>query len=109
MKRYKSKFEKWFSLSRHQRRAGAKKLTDQLSLDFKTLKQQRIPGDDIVYTHGSANDIETHFNALKQEFAGQSELCYTHAKIIVLIRRESEVEKNFQLFQKLWTEKGFFT
>jgi len=108
MKRYKSKFEKWFSLSRHQRRAGAKKLTDQLSLDFKTLKQQRIPGDDIVYTHGSANDIETHFNALKQEFAGQSELCYTHAKIIVLIRRESMVEKNFQLFQKLWTEEKDF-
>ena len=108
MKRYKSKFEKWFSLSRHQRRAGAKKLTDQLSLDFKTLKQQRIPGDDIVYTHGSANDIEKHFNALKQEFAGQSELCYTHAKIIVLIRRESMVEKNFQLFQKLWTEEKDF-
>ena len=108
MKRYKSKFEKWFSLSRHQRRAGAKKLTGQLSLDFKTLKQQRIPGNNIVYTHGSANDIETHFNALKQEFAGQSELCYTHAKIIVLIRRESMVEKNFQLFQKLWTEEKDF-
>jgi hypothetical protein len=34
-RRDKSRFEKWFSLSRHKRRAGAKILTDQVLLDFK--------------------------------------------------------------------------
>lgn len=108
MKRDKTKFEKWFSLSRHQRRAGAKTLSGQLSTDFSALKAQTIPGDEIAYTHGSANNLEAHFSALRQEFAGQSELCYTHAKIIVLIRRESDVDKNFELFQQLWqAEKAF--
>ena len=108
MKKDKSKFEKWFSLSRHKRRAGAKILSEQLPIDFNTLKAQIISGTDLIYTHGSSNNLETHFDALKQEFSGQSELCYTHAKIIVLIRREVEVEKNFQLLQKLWESEKVF-
>lgn len=107
-RRNKSRFEKWFSWSRHKRRAGAKTLAEQLSTDFSALKTQTIPGDEAIYTHGSANNLEEHFNALRQEFSGQSELCYTLAKIIVLIRRESEVDKNFELFQQLWqSEKEF--
>jgi len=107
-RRDKSKFEKWFSLSRHKRRTGAKTLSEELSIDFDALKMQTISGADVVYTHGSSNDIKEHFNSLRQEFSGQSELCYTHAKIIVLIRREVEVEKNFQLLQQLWrNEKDF--
>lgn len=79
-----------------------------MSLDFEALKQQIIPGDAITYTHGSADNLEAHFAELRQEFAGQSELCYTHAKLIVLIRREAEIEKNFDLFQQLWqTQKDF--
>jgi hypothetical protein len=104
-KRDKTKFEKWFSLSRHKRRTGAKELSSLITTDFKSQRTQIIPGSEIVYTHGSSNSVEGHFSALKKEFIGQSELCYTHAKIIVLIRREFEVETHFKLFDKLWLEE----
>jgi hypothetical protein len=107
-KRDKTRFEKWFSLSRHQRRSGAKALSSLISSDFKSQKAQILLGNEVVYTHGSSNNLEEHFNALKNEFVGQSELCYTHAKIIVLIRREFEVKNYFQLFEKLWREEKNF-
>ena len=107
-KRNKTPFEKWFSLSRHQRRSGANKLSALISTNFKLQKAQIISGEEITYTHGSANDLSKHFQALEQEFIGQSELCYTHAKIIVLIRREFKVEKHFSQFEQLWqTEKRY--
>ena len=104
-RRDKTKFEKWFSLSRHQRRAGAKGLSSLISTDFKSQRKQTILGDEVIYTHGSSNSIEEHFKALKKEFIGQSELCYTHTKIIVLIRREFEVDNHFKLFEQLWLEE----
>ena len=102
MKRNKTKFEKWFSLSRHLRRSGANELAALISTNFKAQKANIVSGDEITYTHGSVNDLSQHFRALEQEFVGQSELCYTHAKIIVLIRREFEVKKNFRQFEQLW-------
>ena len=108
MKRNKTKLEKWFSFSRHKRRFGSKVLSEQLSEDFDFIKNKIISGNNLVYTHGSHNDIKAHFSALKQEFVGESELCFTHAKIIVLIRRGSDVKKNFELFQKLWIEEKTF-
>jgi len=108
IKRNKTPFEKWFSLSRHHRRLGAHKLSALISTNFKVQKAHIISGDEITYTHGSANDLSQHFLALEQEFVGQSELCYTHAKIIVLIRREFEVGKHFKQFEHLWhTEKKY--
>ena len=104
-RRDKTRFEKWFSLSRHKRRSGAKALANQLNTDFSLQKQQIITGDNIVYTHGSSNSIEQHFKDLRSEFIGQSELCYMHAKIIVLIRRDSETNKNYKLFEQLWLEE----
>jgi len=104
-RRDKTKFEKWFSLSRHQRRTGAKELSSLILTDFKSQRGKIILGDEITYTHGSSNNIEEHFAALREEFAGQSELCYTHAKIIVLIRREFEVDNHFKLFEQLWLEE----
>ena len=107
-KRGKTHFEKWFSLSRHQRRAGAKKLSSFISTDFKSQKTQILSKNEIIYTHGSSNNLQEHFDALKNEFSSQSELCYTHAKIIVLIRREFEVKNHFKLFEQLWQEEGGF-
>jgi hypothetical protein len=104
-RRDKTKFEKWFSLSRHQRRAGAKELSSLISTDFKSQRENIISGNEINYTHGSSNSLEEHFSALREEFSGQSELCYTHAKIIVLIRREFEVDNHFKLFEQLWLEE----
>ncbi len=104
-KRDKTKFEKWFSLSRHKRRSGAKELSSLISTDFKSQREQIILGDEVIYTHGSSNSVEEHFKALKKEFIGQSELCYTHAKIIVLIRRDFEIDNYFKLFEQLWQEE----
>jgi len=108
MKRDKGIFLKWFSLSRHKRRTGARQLSKQINTDFKSQKNNILSGDEIIYTHGSSNNIEEHFDALKQEFVGQSELLLTHAKIIVLIRREFEVKNHFKLFEKLWQQEKDF-
>ena len=107
-RRDKNRFEKWFSLSRHRRRAGAIELSEQISMDFAKQKKKLIENDEIIYTHGSSNSIEEHFNALKNEFSGQSELCYTHAKIIVLIRRDFEAKKHFAILERLWEEEDSF-
>lgn len=108
MKKNKSNFEKWFSLSRHKRRIGAKNLSKQINTNFKTQKQQFVREGEIIYTHGSSDDIEEHLNALKKEFSGQSKLTFTHAKIIVLIRRNFEVKKHFKLFEQLWQQEKDF-
>jgi len=104
-RRDKNRFEKWFSFSRHKRRSGAKKLSEHISIDFSQQKQIVIDGDKIQYTHGSSNNLDEHFIALRNEFIGQSELSYTHAKIIVLIRRDFDSENHFTLFEQLWKEE----
>jgi len=104
-RRDKTRFEKWFSFSRHKRRSGAKELSEQISTDFSQQKQLTIDGSKIQYTHGSSNNLDEHFVALRDEFIDQSELCYTHAKIIVLIRRDFEAKNHFTLFEQLWKEE----
>ena len=104
-RRDKTRFERWFSLSRHKRRSGAKVLSDKILSDFSQQKQIIIDGDEIQYSHGSSNNLEEHFVALRDEFIDQSELCYTHAKIIVLIRRDFEAKNHFIIFEKLWEEE----
>ena len=104
-RRDKTRFEKWFSLSRHKRRSGAIELSDQIATDFSQQKQIMIDGNETHYTHGSSDNLEEHFIALKDEFIGQSELCYTHAKIIVLIRRDFDSTNHFKLLEQLWKEE----
>ena len=104
-RRDKTRFERWFSLSRHKRRSGAIELSGQISTDFLQQKQIIIDGSEAQYTHGSSNNLEEHFIALRDEFIGQSELCYTHAKIIVLIRRDFEANRYFTIFEQLWKKE----
>jgi len=101
----KTRFEKWFSLSRHKRRSGAGELSDQIETNFLQQKKISIGGREALYTHGSFDDLDRHFQALRDEFIGQSELCYTHAKIIVLIRRDFETKNHYLLFEQLWEEE----
>ena len=107
-KRKKSNFEKWFSFSRHKRRFGAKKISRQLNDDFSKLRNLKIEGDEIKYTHGSKDNLDEHLINLRSEFIGNSELCYMHAKIIVLIRREYQIKKNFEMFEQLWSKEKVF-
>ena len=48
-------------------------------------------------------DLNTHLDNLKHEFIGQSELCFYHATLIVLLRRGYKVEDTFSEFETLWT------
>ena len=104
-RRDKTRFEKWFSLSRHKRRSGAIEVSDQIATDFSQQRQITIDGSEVQYTHGGSNNLEEHFIALRDEFVGQSELSLTHAKIIVLIRRDFETKNYFTIFEQLWKEE----
>ena len=107
--RKKSKFEQWFSFSRHQRRFGADKVYAQFNdVDLDALKKQIIEGKETRYTHGSAKDLNEHIEQLEQEFVGHSALNHYHASLIVLIRREVDVQNNYAKFKALWmTERDY--
>lgn len=107
--RKKSRFEQWFSFSRHERRFGANKVYESLAQDdIATLKTTIIQGDNITYTYGSAKDLNEHIENLKQEFVGQPKLNHFHASLIVLIRRDIDAQKNYEKFKALWlTETEF--
>ena len=107
--RKKSKFEQWFSFSRHQRRFGADKIYESLEqTDIETLKKKLIVGNDIEYTYGSEKDLNKHIENLKREFVGQPEINHFHASLIVLIRREIDIDKNYNKFKDLWLSERDF-
>lgn len=107
--RKKSKLERFFSLNQHRKRLGASKLASHDTLeDYAALKSKLVDSEKIVYTHGASKSLERHIADLRQEFAGQSELIYHHAKLIVMLRREYKTEKHFRLFQDLWNKEQEF-
>jgi hypothetical protein len=67
-RRNKSRFERWFSLGQHKMRAGAKKLSAQISTDFSNQKQIIISGIKIQYTHDSSNTLDEYLEALRVEY-----------------------------------------
>lgn len=107
--RKKTRFEQWFSFSRHQRRFGADQIYASLeSIDIPQLKTKIISGDHVQYTYGSDKDLNTHIQNLRQEFVGQPELNHYHASLIVLIRRDIDVQQNYEKFKALWSiERDF--
>lgn len=108
--RRKSAFEKWFSFTRHRRRFGADAFTQQLdSQDFADWRNCIVTGDDTpVHAHGSSADLNEHLAKVRREFIGQSELLYQHAMLIVLIRREADVEANYERFKRMWMAERDF-
>lgn len=107
--RKKTRFEQWFSFSRHQRRFGADSVYQNIiAQDIDTLKTTIIEGNQPIYTYGSAKDLNEHINNLKQEFVGQPLLNHFHASLIVLIRRDIDVSTNYQKFKTLWLTESEF-
>ena len=106
MKKKPNALHKFFSLSRWQRKFGATRLNlfDYEDEDFEHLKINIIDIGDPVLSRGSAKDIQQHYAALKQEFSGQPELCFHHAMLIVMIRREIDVSHTFARFRTLWEQ-----
>jgi len=109
VKRRKTKLEKWLSFNQHKKRFGAGDIQNTLEdVDYQLLKEVTIEGENVCYTHGSDKKLETHIKKLKDEFTGESELLYYHAKLIVLIRREVSLKKNVKLFEQLWDQETRF-
>lgn len=108
-RRKRTRLERLFSFNQHRKRFGAGKASDGLlENDFSSLLDKVIDGDELVYTHGSSKHLQTHFEALRKEFVGQSELAYLHARLIVLLRREYKVKETYGEFLRLWEEQGDF-
>jgi len=108
-KRKKTRFEKFFSLNQHFRRKGGGDATRKhASVEFTLLKERIVPGEEVVYTIGSQRDLEEQFEYLRGEFAGQPELLYYHAKLIVMMRRDIKAKENYQQFSRLWSEEREF-
>jgi len=109
VKKEKSRFLKFFSMSRHERRKGGQEaLSKAKGVDFAKLKSTVIEHDNKSYTFGSAKDLNEHLENLRKEFAGQSELVHYHASLIVMIRREVELEETLKLFFALWEAESDF-
>ncbi|MBP2281072.1 hypothetical protein H4W00_001885 [Psychrobacter sp. PL19] len=48
-------------------------------------------------------DLTRHLDNLKHQFIGQSELCFYHATLIVLLRRDYKPKETFAEFEMIWT------
>ena len=107
MPRKKSKLERFFSFNQHRKRfGGGKHLNDDI--DLAELKATLVAGSEPHQTRGSEKSLDQHLANLRQEFSGQPELVYHHAKLIVLIRREFRVEETYAKFKDLWEHEAEF-
>ena len=108
-RRRKTRIEKWFSFNRYRRRFGARTAASELlGADLQTLKQTLVSGEDAEYAYGSLPDLQAHLQRLRREFVGRPELLYHHAGLVVLIRREFDVARNFARFKALWLAEQEF-
>lgn len=107
MARKKTVFERFFSLNWHRKRFGAAK---HLRVDphLSAMKIKVIEGDANVQTWGSSKSLDEHLASLRREFAGQPEILWYHAKLIVLIRREYQTKATFAKFSELWAQECDF-
>ncbi|MCF1470964.1 hypothetical protein FS763_03350 [Agrobacterium vitis] len=67
-----------------------------------------VEGDAAQQTRGSEKSLDLHLENLRREFAGQPELLWHHARLIVLLRREFQVEQTFAQLQALWEVEADF-
>lgn len=49
-----------------------------------------------------STDLENHLNNLKYQSLGESELCFYHNTLIILMRRKYKIDYIFAEFERLW-------
>ncbi|MEN6670631.1 hypothetical protein AAJP47_09665 [Psychrobacter sp. B38] len=49
-----------------------------------------------------SKDLENHLNNLKYQSLGESELCFYHNTLIILMRRKYKIDNTFAEFERLW-------
>ena len=63
--------------------------------------------DPMALTHKPrTKDLKQHLDNLKHQFVEQSELCFYHANLIVLLRRGYKTEDTFAEFERLWNTES---
>ena len=50
--------------------------------------------------------LESHLNNLKHQSLGESELCFYHNTLIILMRRKYKIDKIFVEFERLWVAES---
>lgn len=106
-RRQKTRFEKFFSINQHRKRLGAAQNASD-GFDLAALKKQIVDEGEPEQTYGSDKSLEGHLTNLRREFSGQSELVFHHAKLIVLLRREFQIEKTYASYVELWQQEEEF-
>lgn len=97
------------SFNQHRKRFGAAKITSDIdNSQWQAMKTTIISGNTAKYTHGADKDLQKHIINLREEFVGQPEINYQHAILVLLIRREIDVNKYFLQFQQLWLAENHF-
>jgi len=73
---------------------------------FETMKSTIITESmcdiDRVTDKRKTIDLESHLNNLKYQSIGESELCFYHNTLVILIRRKYKIDKTFTEFERLW-------
>lgn len=83
MKQRPSAVHKFFSWSRWQRRfGGSVVVSDITNQDIEAMKIHLIDLGEAILSRGSAKDVRKHHETLRQEFSGQPELAFHHARRI---------------------------
>lgn len=72
------------------------------------MRENIVQAGEVVQTRGSEKSLDQHLDNLRREFSGQPELCYYHAKLIVLIRREVHLAASVSQFLALWDAQSEF-
>ncbi|MEX0319156.1 MAG: hypothetical protein AB3N21_14450 [Ruegeria sp.] len=101
----------FYSLMRHLERKevpylGPEKVLPPADVDLDMLARSVVDAPDPDVRFGNAQDARRKYHALKQEFAGQSQLHLIHAMCIALLRRQPAPPEARALFLRIWHEKG---
>lgn len=77
-------------------------------IPFLALRESRVPGHSPAPAFGRISALDEHLGMLAREFAGASELEFTLACTIVMLRRGIEVKRNLTRFRRIWFWHGRF-
>lgn len=68
----------------------------------ETIITEAVCNTDALSDKPRTKDLTAHLDNLKHQFIGQSELCFYHATLVVLLRRNYKTTDIFAEFQALW-------
>ncbi len=73
--------------------------------NYAQLKTQIIEKFDCRFKKKPKTNLDDHFEYLRSEFIGRSELEFFHAKLVVCIRRHLDLDRDLKIYFDLWTKE----